>query len=217
MLKLCVFDLDGTLVDTMGDISEAMNRSLVALGYKPHPKEEYYQMVGDGMVKLCQRAIPDASEEEVLKLIDLYASDYIKNCCVNSVCYDGILNVVKKLKEAGIICAILSNKPHNQTMEISEKLFPNGLFDTVLGKTEDFPPKPAPDSLIYVMNKYNAKPEEVVYIGDSNVDILLGKKVGVLSVGVAWGFRGEEELKNEKADFIAYKAEDLLDIILTLN
>ncbi len=213
MIKLCVFDMDGTVVNTIGDISGAMNRSLVALGHKPHKEQEYYQMIGDGMAKLCQRAIPDAGEEEVLKLIDLYGKDYIKNCCVDSVCYDGILEVAQKLKESGMVCAILSNKPHNQTMEIAEKLFSKGLFDTVLGKTEEFPAKPAPDSLIYIMDKYNVKPEETAYIGDSNVDIILGKKVGVLSVGVAWGFRGEEELKGENADFIAYKAEDLLEVL----
>ncbi len=214
MFKLCVFDMDGTVVDTIGDISAAMNRSLTAMGYKTHTEEAYCQMIGDGMAVLCKRAIPDATETEIERLISLYKKDYLENCCVNSVLYDGIIDVVKELKKSGVICAILSNKPHNQVMEISDKLFDKDLFDEILGKTDVFPPKPAPDSLLYIMGKYKVKVDETAYIGDSNVDIRLGKSVGVYSVGVAWGFRGEEELKGENADAIAYNSEELLDILM---
>lgn len=213
MIKLCVFDMDGTVVNTIGDISGAMNRSLATLGYEPHDEEEYCRMIGDGMVVLCKRAVDGASDEIIEKLINLYKKDYLENCCVKSVVYEGMLEVIKELKKAGIRCAMLSNKPHEQVMKIAEKLFPEGLFDEILGKTDDFPAKPAPDSLLYIMEKLGAKAEETVYIGDSDVDIKLGKSVGVYSVGVAWGFRGEEELKGENADYIAYKADDLLKLM----
>ena len=214
MYKLCVFDMDGTFVNSIGDIADAMNRSLMAMGYKPYAEEEYCRMVGDGMRVLCERALPNDDKDELEKLISLYKEDYLNNCCVRTAPYDGMVDLIYDLKRNGIRSAILSNKPHEQVMEISEKIFEKDLFDEIIGNSERFPIKPAPDSLYYIMDKYNAANNETVYIGDSDVDMILGKKADVYTIGAAWGFRGEKELLNAGADDIAHNAEELGSLIL---
>ena len=214
MFKLCVFDMDGTVVNSIGDIAAALNRSLEKIGYKAHSEDAYYKMVGDGMAVLCRRAIGNAPEEEVQRLIALYDADYKNNCCERSHIYDGMTDLIKRLKEKGIKCAILSNKPHPQLMEIAKVLFEDDMFDEILGHTPDFAPKPDPASMLYLMDKMGYKQDEVVFIGDSNVDVQLGKAADVYTVGVTWGFRGEEELKSEGADAIVNNADELYDVIV---
>lgn len=213
MVKLCVFDMDGTFVDTLGDISAAMNRSLKHLGYSTYDDPAYKKMVGDGMRVLCERAIGTGNTDDIDKLVELYKNDYLKNCCVNSKPYDGMIELVRFLKENEIKTAILSNKPHDQTVEISDKLFGKDLFDEILGKKDEFPAKPAPDSLMYLIEKFNVKNSETIYIGDSDVDIKLSKAANVYSIGVAWGFRGESELSSEGADKVVFTAAELKDAI----
>lgn len=214
MVKLCVFDMDGTVVNSIGDIAAALNRSLEKMGYPTHSEDAYYKMVGDGMAVLCRRAIEGAPEEDVQKLIAIYDEDYKNNCCERSYIYDGMADAVKKLKAKGIKCAILSNKPHGQLMEIAKVLFEDDMFDEIMGHTSDFAPKPDPGSMLYLMDKMGYNSEEVVFVGDSNVDIRLGKAADVYTVGVTWGFRGEEELKTEGADVIVNTADELYNAIL---
>lgn len=213
MYKLCIFDMDGTVVNSIGDIAAALNRALEKMGYPTHKEDRYYKMVGDGMAVLCRRAIEGAPEEEVQKLIALYDADYKNNCCERSYIYEGMSDAIKRLKEEGVRCAILSNKPHLQLMEIAKVLFEDDMFDEILGHTPQFPPKPDPSSLIYLMNKMGYDSEDVVFVGDSNVDIRLGKAADVFTVGVTWGFRGEEELRAEGVDAIVNTAEELYNII----
>lgn len=213
MYKLCVFDMDGTVVNSIGDIAAAMNRSLESLGHKTYTDDEYCKMVGDGMDILCRRALPDSDEEEVTKLIELYKQDYINHCCEKSYIYDGVAEVIHGLKKSGVKCAILSNKPHDQAMEVADTLFDDEMFDIVLGQTDRFPIKPAPDSLLWMIDELGVEKSEVAYIGDSNVDVRLGKTAGVFTVGVTWGFRTAEELKSEGADAIADTAEALEEIL----
>lgn len=210
MFKFCVFDMDGTVVNTIGDIAAALNRSLAALGFAEHSEEEYCQMIGNGMEMLCRRAAPNASEDDIQKLIALYNKDYTQNCCEKSCIYDGVEAAVRELKKKGVVCAMLSNKPHGQVMEIADVLFEDGLFDEIMGQTPKFPTKPAPDSLFDMMKRHGFTKAETAYIGDSNVDIRLGKAAGVYTVGVSWGFRGEAELSAEGADAIAHNADELL-------
>lgn len=214
MYKFCVFDMDGTVVNTIGDIAAAMNRSLSALGFAEHSEEEYLKMVGDGMEMLCRRALPAENEDMLKQLIALYNEDYIKNCCEKSVIYDGVEDAVKELKQRGIVCAMLSNKPHGQVTEIAKVIFKQPLFDEILGQTPKFPTKPAPDSLFDMMKRHGFSKNETAYIGDSNVDIRLGKAAGVHTVGVSWGFRGEAELLAEGADAIVHNANELLNSLI---
>lgn len=213
MYKFCVFDMDGTVVNSIGDIAGAMNRSLEKLGYKTYSDNEYCKMVGDGMRILCQRAIPEASEAEVDELVSVYNEDYLNNICKKSVIYDGIKELIHNLNDKGVKCAILSNKPHPQAMEVAEALFDDRMFDKVLGQTPEFPIKPAPDSLLWMMENYGFDKSEVAYIGDTNVDIRLGKSAGVFTIGVTWGFRDVEELTSAGADAIANNADELAELL----
>ncbi len=215
MVKFCVFDLDGTLVNSIGDIAAAMNRSLLKMGHKTYTNEEYCKMVGDGMYVLCQRALAGACDEEVKRLVSIYKEDYISHCCEKTVPYDGMIELVKELNKNGISCAILSNKPHEQVMEIAGKLFSKDLFSNIVGHSEKFLPKPDPASLLDLIESAGFKKSETAYIGDSDVDIKLGKCADVFTVGVAWGLRGEEELLSEGAEKIAYNAEQLKSILLS--
>lgn len=214
MYNLCVFDMDGTFVNSIGDISDAMNRSLMRMGYATYGENEYRRMVGDGMRVLCERALPINDENELERLISLYKEDYLNNCCVKTVPYDGMVDLVCKLKAKGIRTVILSNKPHGQVQEIASKLFEKDLFDEVIGQTDAFPPKPEPSSLFHIMKKYNVLPQNTVYIGDSDVDVIFGKKAGVRTVGVEWGFRGREELINAGADVVVKNAEELKKFLI---
>lgn len=214
MYKLCVFDMDGTFVNSLGDIAAAMNRSLEKLGHKPYAEEDYCRMVGDGMRVLCKRAIPDAGDEELERLISYYNADYLNNCCIKTAPYDGMVELAEELRRLDIKRAILSNKPHTQACEIAEKLFDSELFTEIIGQSERFPTKPAPDALLYLIEKYSVSKEETVYIGDSDVDIKLGKAAGVFTVGVTWGFRGEAELKAAGADALAKTADELKALLI---
>lgn len=214
MFKLCVFDMDGTLVDSIGDIAAAMNRSLEKLGHKTYPVSDYKHMVGDGMEVLCRRAMQGEDEERIQKLIELYKKDYLKNCCVHSRLYPGMSDLIKQLYGNGIKCAVLSNKPHEQVMRIAEKIMDCDDYFKIMGQTDRFPTKPAPDSLLYIIKESGVDKSNVAYIGDSNVDIKLGKAAGVFTVGAAWGFRGENELVSEGASAIAHDSEELKKILM---
>lgn len=214
MKKLCVFDLDGTLVDSIYDIAAAMNASLEVMGKPTYPTEAYYQMVGDGMELLCRRAIPSGTEEDVRTLIGLYQERYLKNCCVLTRPYDGVLELLQYLSEKQILTAVLSNKPHEQTKEVVSALLGDANFFAVIGQSERFPKKPDPTALNFLITQAGVTKDEVYYIGDSNVDMKLGKACGVDTIGVAWGFRGETELKEAGAGAIVHHADELRALLL---
>ncbi len=213
MKKLFVFDLDGTLVDSVYDIADALNTCLAQLGKPAHPLEAYYQMVGDGMHMLCRRALPEGTQEQVDRLVAMYSRRYRENCCVRTRPYEGIPELLRDLQEQGVKLAILSNKPHDQTLAVVKTLLPEIGFFCVRGQSDAFPRKPDPAALHGLMTLAAVSPEETVYIGDSDVDVYFGKNAGVQTVGVSWGFRGEGELKNAGADRIAQNPEQLKDIL----
>lgn len=215
MKKLCVFDFDGTLVDTIADIGESLNWCLEKMGKPVHEIHAYNKMVGNGMNLLCRRALGDSTEEEVQSLIDMYKVKYQENCCVKTCMYDGIKELLADLKKAGIILAIVTNKPQIQTDEIISKLFDKSIFFEIIGQSDRFPTKPDPESLNHVIEKAGVDKKDVWYVGDSDVDIILGRNAGVDAIGVEWGLRGKEELVQTGAKFIAKNAEDLKKIILS--
>lgn len=213
MYKFCVFDMDGTVVNSIVDIAAAMNRSLEKLGYDTYEEDAYYKMVGNGMRVLCERAIPGADEKAVDELVAVYNEDYLKNICVKSYIYDGLTELLHTLNDKGVKCAILSNKPHSQALEVAESLFDDRMFAQVLGQKPEIPIKPSPDGLLMMMKEYGFEKDEVAYIGDTNVDITLGKSAGVFTIGVSWGFREVKELTDAGADAIANNAEELANLL----
>lgn len=214
MKKLCVFDLDGTLVDSIGDIAAAVNRSLEKMQRPPHPQEAYYSMVGNGMEMLCRRAIGEATEAEVATLVKLYREDYLCHCCCDTTVYPGIHDLLRELDSLGICMAIFSNKPQEQTEEVLQNLLGDIPFSVVIGGGSGYPTKPDPTALWAILEETGVKPEETWYVGDSDVDAELGKAADVPTIGVLWGFRGAEELQSAGADYLVKSVEELRKILL---
>jgi len=177
--ELCVFDLDGTLVNSIYDIADAMNYALTKMQKPTHSLDAFYQMVGDGMEVLCKRALADGTEEEIQTLIALYKERYLTHCAERTKPYDGILELLATLKRKGIKLGILSNKPQEQTNEVTAALLGEQNFIQVIGQSAKFPKKPDTTSLYYLIQKSGVEKEKVCYIGDSNVDMILGRSAQV--------------------------------------
>lgn len=218
MITLAVFDLDGTLVNSLDDITDSMNDTLRQKDYPIHTEEEIRYMVGRGSRYLCTKALPpQASQEEVEALLAEYNRRYLQNCCRKTRPYPGILDLLKRLHNDGIDCAVLSNKPHSQTCEVVSRLLGDSWFVGVQGAKEGVSHKPAPEGLWNLLQSLKKEKEEALYIGDSQVDIQLGRNAGVLAIGVAWGFRGIDELVREQAPYIAQTPQDIADFLQRKN
>lgn len=211
MYKFCAFDLDGTLVNSVGDIAAAMNFCLRDWGLPEHEKGEYNYFVGNGMKKLCERALPDGKKQLTDELVKKYNLRYSEHCCEMSEPYPGMPQLVKRLIAQGVTVAVVTNKPQNQTDRVIARYYGDIPFAEVLGASDDFPPKPAPDMLRSVMQKLGFEAKDMLYIGDSNVDVQFAHSVGSECVGVSWGFRGTAELLAAGADHIADTAEQVYE------
>lgn len=214
--KLCVFDFDGTLVNTIYDIAASMNDSLAKMGKATHDTQRYYQMVGNGMDALCTNALPGGTDDEVKRLKSIYKEKYLKDCCVLSRPYEGVLELLAGLKEKGIRFGVISNKPQEQMDRIIKKFLDYDDFFMIIGQDGRFPVKPATDSIDYLMQEAQVSKNEVWYIGDSDVDMLFGTAAGVRTIGAAWGFRGEKELTDAGATKIAQEPLEILSLIESL-
>lgn len=202
MIKLCMFDLDGTIADTIEDLANAMNYALNKNGFVSHNIEAYKIFVGDGIIKLAQRASASDDINVHKKIVASFDEYYSLHLTDNTKPYNGCIQMLSELEKLGIKLGVLSNKPHKYVDRILSKLYPNFNFVCRLGKREGFEPKPNPKALLQELEKLKIKKEECLYIGDSNVDILTAKNAGVHSCGVTWGFRGREELEIEGAEHI---------------
>ena len=213
MKKICIFDFDGTLADTMENIAFFVNKTLNEYNLPSINTEIVNSFVGNGAAKLIERALKyvnsDIPCDEVLKT---YMSHYDSNPCHLVRIYDGIEKALKVLKENGFELAVLSNKPHTSTSLIIEKLFPKDTFYMYLGKSDKFKVKPDPEAVNYIAEGFNKA--ESFFIGDSDVDIKTGKNANLKTVAVSWGFRSREILEAENPDFIADTAEEMLKHIL---
>lgn len=215
MYKFCAFDLDGTLVNSVADIAEAVNYCLRSMGLPEHERAQYNHFVGNGMKKLCERALPEDKKQLVEELVKKYDRRYSEHCCELSEPYPGVPQLLKRLSEQGVTLAVVTNKPQNQTDRVIARYYADIPFAAVLGQSDSYPPKPAPDMLYAVMNRLGFSPAETLYTGDSNVDIEFARAAGVDCVGVSWGFRGTEELRSAGAQHIADTAEQVYEIAET--
>ena len=215
MNKMIVFDLDGTLIDSVEDLAAATNYALDKRGFKTHEVQKYYHFVGDGVINLVKRALPESrsqDEELVSEIKSGFDEYYSKNYAVHTKEYNGITEAVKEIEQMGYILCVVSNKPDVFAKTIVGEFF-KGIFKEVVGNTDKFNKKPAPDTVLYLMDKYSVDSKHCTIIGDSDVDIITAKNAGVRSVGAAWGFRGEAELISAGADFIAHSPNELPDIV----
>lgn len=218
-IKAVVFDLDGTLSDTIATISYYANKALSSFGFKTFSQEEYKHFVGDGAVKLIERALKAGksfSEENFKKVFKLYNESYDAAPLYLTRLYDGIMAMLEELKKENIKIAILSNKPDTATNGVAESLLGNNLLSLCIGAREGYPLKPDPSVLSDMLEYMGATKEQSVFVGDTAVDILTGKNANIHTVGVKWGFRGEKELIEAGAEFLVSSPMEICDIVRKL-
>lgn len=216
MIRGVFFDLDGTLVNSLADIAAAVNGALEELGLPVFPEEDYRHKAGNGIRKLCQRALPAGREELLEDLIAGYRRRYGENCRERTRPYAGAEELLEALREAGLKTAVITNKPADQTARVMT-LFRENAVDLVFGQHEPFPVKPDPRSFFHVAETLGLRPEEVVYCGDSDVDIFFAHNAGALGAGCLWGFRGRAELEAAGADLLADDPDELKTRLLALT
>ncbi|MDE6789694.1 MAG: HAD family hydrolase [Ruminococcus sp.] len=216
---IVIFDLDGTLVNSIQDLANAVNYGLKQLGYPKHPTESYKQMVGNGAKKLCYRALPDDKKEDAEKLYTIFKEYYSWHYLDNTKLYKGIKKLIHDIFVYGRPVAVATNKPQDVARKIVETLIPNIYSDyiTVLGNCDERPKKPNPAIIYEITAKYPDFDDSVVMIGDSNVDIQTAKNAGIHSIGCTWGFRSREELEKEGAEYIVDSPEQIMNIIYDLE
>ena len=194
MVKLCVFDLDGTLVNTLHDLTDSLNYALEQCGFPKLTESRVAAIVGHSVNYMCEHAVPPEHKADAPKVLTLYMEHYKEHSLDRSHAYDGMIEAVEKIKAAGVTVAIASNKPHADTVKVVETLYPKDLFSIVLGRMDKFAIKPAPDVLHFIMTYFGVTPEESVYVGDSDVDVQFAHNAGMRCVSVNWGFRSVEEI-----------------------
>lgn len=214
MKSLVIFDLDGTLLNTIADLGDACNYALRTLGYSEHALSTYNYMVGNGVRKLIERAEPDADAATVDKLLGLFREYYDKHCTDNTTPYPGIPELLNTLVEKGVGIAVTSNKYQEATERIIRHYFPEIPFVAILGQTEDRPVKPDPSIVFAALNEYPTPKSSVLYVGDSAVDMETARRACIESVGVSWGFRPISELRGAYADHIVLSPEEILNIVM---
>lgn len=214
--KAVIFDMDGTVLDTLSDLENAVNKTLSAFGLPICSHEQVRCYVGNGALRLIQQAAPHSSETQIQALLDYFKDYYGKNCELSTAPYQGITELLAGLRAAGLKLAVVSNKPHFAVVELAEKFFP-GLFDVALGQSDGIPRKPAPDMVELAMDKMGVEKAESVYIGDSEVDVFTAKNTGIDCISVTWGFRTIAELEENGAYLFAHSTKELEDLLVSEN
>ena len=211
---LCVFDLDGTLVNTLGDITGALNHALSGCGLPALAEHQVSAIVGHSTKYMFQHAVPQGREEAIPAVGQAYDAYYSSHCCDASRPYEGILKCLTALKAGGVKLAVVSNKPHGDVLKILHTLFPKDLFSMALGHSQRFPTKPSPESLLFALDFFNVPRERAVYVGDSEVDVDFAKNAGLECLSVCWGFRTRQALADAGAETILDEPQELAAQIL---
>ena len=216
MIKIAVFDLDGTLVNSLTDLALNVNKGLQSAGLPEQPIEKYKQFVGDGREMMIKRAMGDMGTDAALleQITAVFNREYKVHCNDNTAAYDGCAGMLKTLADKGILTAVLSNKPDEFVDRILKKVYPDHSFAEAWGKKPEYRCKPDGEALCAILSKHEIAPEQCVYIGDSDVDVYTAQNAGVKMIGVSWGFRGKNELLEAGAPVVADTAEQLLEYIL---
>lgn len=209
-----IFDLDGTLVDSIEDIAISMNEVLKEKNYKQHQINEYKYFIGNGAKTLVEKASPqETSKEEQEELLERFKEIYKEKIDTTTKVYEGIYELLEKLEKNSYKKAILSNKPHNFTKTCVEKFFKDYDFINISGQKAELPKKPAPDAALNIAKQLETHPANIYFVGDTKVDMQTAKNSGMKAIGVLWGFRDEKELRENGADFIVKNAQELFEIL----
>lgn len=214
MIKACIFDLDGTLADTLESMAYVANEIMKKFGLKELPVDNFRYYCGEGANMLMRRCLKDAGDPELTRFEEgarIYREMFAADPMYRVTHYPGMPETLKELKKRGIRLAVCSNKPHPAAVKVIAQMFGDD-FDMVIGQSDAIRRKPAPDGPLKVAEEFGVKPEECMYIGDTRTDMLTGKAAGMYTVGALWGFRDLKELTESGADIIAEKPMDLLKI-----
>lgn len=213
--KAIIFDLDGTLLDTLEDLGNSVNRVLAGHGFPVHRIDAYRFFVGDGFAKLIMRALPEnkRSQELVEICLDEFKDDYDRNWNQQTGLYDGISAMLDTLTGRGLKMAVLSNKKHEFTLKCVKTLLPHWKFEAVFGQREHIPPKPDPAGALEIAQMLKLSPSDFLYMGDSAVDIKTALAAGMHPVGVTWGFRPTEELIKNGCRSLIDRPQDVIALL----
>lgn len=218
MIKAVLFDLDGTLADSLEDLADSTNYALKKAGFPTHETEEYKYFVGDGIPMLIERALPDGEKtaENKENCLEYFMSRYREHYFDKTRAYDGIIPLLKSLKKDGFKIAVISNKAQEMAEKVVKKLF-GDIFDAVAGKREGYKTKPDPALTLQIIKELGVTPEVCALVGDSGMDMAAAANAGALGIGVLWGFRTKEELQKNGAGYIAEKPSEIYNIIREIN
>ena len=213
MYKGVIFDLDGTLLNTLEDLAAAGNYALEKQGLPVHEIERYRYFVGNGIPKLIERIMPQGSSDTQLeKTYELFSQYYEAHKCDKTAPYKGTTELLDNIRAKGIKTAVVTNNAHQFAVEIVKSYFGNR-FEMVIGQSDGRPKKPDPVSVLEIQQAWGFEKKDILYVGDSGVDMLTAQNGGFDSCGVLWGFREREELLAEGALYLAANADELLNII----
>lgn len=196
-----IFDLDGTLLDTLEDLADAANATLAHFGFPGHSPAAYRYFVGEGLTTLITRIIPEEnrSPQEIAACMEIFMQLYSRSWDLKSRPYAGIIEMLQQLRQAGLQLGVLSNKPHAFTQLCVQRFFDADVFDFVFGQREGVPRKPDPAGAMEIAGLMQLQPQQVLYVGDTATDMQTGNGAGMLTLGVLWGFRERQELEKNKA------------------
>lgn len=214
MYRAVIFDLDGTLLDTLADIAECGNAVLAEMGYATHPRDAYRHFVGEGVRKLFRKALGDrATDERIEACSARFGEIYAENCAVHSRPFDGVPEMLAALAERKLPLAILSNKPDRFTQQTVAEFFDRRAFSRVYGEGPGIPTKPDPTGANRIVAELKVLPAEVLYLGDTSTDMQTARTAGLVAIGAAWGFRTREELLQAGAQAIIEQPGELIAIV----
>lgn len=215
MYKLAIFDLDGTLADTLCDLANAVNTALAENSLAAHSVDEYRYLVGNGADMLIKRAIGDSCNDDLFKKVKTRFKEYYEAHMIDfTKPYDGVADMLRTLSESGVKTAVLSNKPNDFVPYILSTLYPDHSFTFSWGQRPDYERKPSPQALNAMIKLCGVDKSDVIYIGDSDVDVITAHNADIKVIGVDWGFRPKAELESAGADYIVSNTNELLSIIL---
>ncbi len=219
MIRAVLFDLDGTLVNTLGDLAAATNHALTLGGYPTHPTESFKQFAGNGNRKMMERALPENARTD--KIIDKTKDEFFKyyesHPADLSFPYDGIVELINALKANNIYVCVVTNKAERATRVVLPAVFGDFRFDSVVGGSDKLPLKPQPHMAYVAMNEIGVNADECLFVGDSYTDMLTANNGGNIAVGVLWGFRDRKELEESGAQYVIEAPDQILDIIDAIN
>ncbi len=217
MIDTIIFDLDGTLLNTLEDLKDSTNFALKQYGYPEHSIDDIRRFVGDGVQKLIERALPEGAANPVFaECLKTFKENYAENMYNKTAPYNGVPELLLKLRDNGFKTAVVSNKFDMAVKKLCKTYF-DDLIPVAIGESENVRKKPAPDSVFRAMELLKSKSENCIYCGDSDVDVHTARNSGLKCIGVTWGFRSRDLLKKEGANFIVDVPEQIFEILTALK